>query len=129
MDKLLEALRSKYRSPQAAVEALGLDAALLQPQEKAMPKISPAALVTQAALFTYLQPRLAQDAKIDYNPFVAGITSKNYRSQRPVIANRVKTAAKGKLAQDASLEDLNNLLDALCGNTETADAAAGMPPA
>jgi hypothetical protein len=88
-----------------------------------MPKISPAALVARGALFTYIVPRLAQDAKFDYDAVVKDVTSKNFKEQKQPIIDAI-TAAKDKqiLAKDADISDLANLLDALSPQAEQADA-------
>jgi hypothetical protein len=86
-----------------------------------MPKMSPAALVTRTALFTAIAPRLAKDAKINYNAIVNGITSKNYNARRNQIFAAATLACDGKLAKDADIQDLANLLDALSPDVENAD--------
>jgi hypothetical protein len=93
-----------------------------------MPRITPAGMVAKSALFTYLTPRLAQDAKLDYNRMVAGVTSKNYRAKRGDILKAVHAATKGRLAQDADIQDLANLLDALSPSAGMADAEMATMP-
>jgi hypothetical protein len=137
MDKLVEALKEKYRRPQDALLALGLDAALIEEMSMDKPKItrpganllSPAAMVARAALFTYLRPRLAADSRkgFDFTRLVQGVTSKNYAQANDVIMDRVITSTKGKLAQDADIQDLAALLNALKPDAEIADQTA-MPP-
>jgi 8-oxo-dGTP pyrophosphatase MutT (NUDIX family) len=90
------------------------------------------AAVAQGALMTYLAPKLANDAKIDLTPILAGITVKNYDAKRADIAASIKKATAGKLAQDANLEDLTGLLDALKEVKPSEDEMApnaGMPQA
>jgi hypothetical protein len=142
MDKLVEALKQKYRRPQDALLALGLDAALIEENSMNKPKItrpganllSPAAWVTRAALLTYLHPRLAADSRngFDYARLVQGITSKNYAQSFDTILDRVHTGVKGKLAKDADIADLAALLNALKPDAEvadqTADPMASAPP-
>lgn len=87
-----------------------------QPKEIEMAKKTPlsrAALSLQGALTAYLVPKLAQDAKLDVRGLVAGVTSKNYAAKRAALAKQVQAAAAGKLAQDADLDDLMGLLDAM----------------
>jgi len=67
----------------------------------------------QGALFAFLAPRLAADAKIDLGPIVAPITTKNFAGLKPKIISSVTKATTGKLAADASVEGLAQLLDAL----------------
>ena len=74
--------------------------------------------VSVLALATYLKPRLAMDAKpagIIAQVF-DGVTGKNFKEQRPVIAKRIKTLYKPLLAKDASLEDVEKVLDMLDGH-------------
>jgi hypothetical protein len=101
-----------------------VDAALLtDDKEEIQPmlRMTPAAMVARSALFTYLKPRLAQDAKIDWDSLVKGVSSRNYQQKRSGILLSVKTATKGRLAQDADIMDLANLLDALSPAAEQAD--------
>jgi hypothetical protein len=95
-------------------------------------KLTPAGLVARSALFTYITPQLAMDAagkrpQIDYNAILAGVTSKNFDEKKKGIFNSVKMATKGKLAQDADLGDLAQLLDAFSPEAEQADAMMTEP--
>lgn len=83
--------------------------------------LSRKAAVSQGALMVYLQPKLAKDAKIDLTPFLAGVTSKNFKDKKASIVAGVKDATKGKLAKDATIDDVKALLDNLDG-VETAEA-------
>ena len=95
-----------------------------------MAKLAPAALVARSALFTYLTPRLAQDSQINYTSLVTGVTSKSFRDKKADIVKSVRGATRGKLAQDADIMDLANLLDALSPSVEQADnEVMGAPPA
>lgn len=67
----------------------------------------------QGALTVYLKPLLAQDAQIDLAPALKGVGPKNFKSRKATIASAVTAATQGKLAQDASLDGLVGLLDAL----------------
>lgn len=71
------------------------------------------AAVAHGALIAYLRPKLAQDAKIDLVPALAKITAKNFGDSKASIIASVKSSIKGKLAQDADIEDVTKLLDAL----------------
>ncbi len=66
------------------------------------------AAMVQGALAT-LKPKLAQDAKVDLTSVLAGVTAKNYKAKKPTIAK----AFEGKMAQDADIEDVIELLDQL----------------
>lgn len=72
-----------------------------------------AAAQTQGALAVYLKPKMAKDASIDLAPIVAGVTRKNFKSQVPAIVLGVMRATKGKLAQDADIEDVAEVIEAL----------------
>jgi hypothetical protein len=79
--------------------------------EKTM-KHSKTAVAVAAALGAYLRPKLAQDASIgSLAPIVRGITAKNLKSEMPRLIRAVENKAKGKLAQDADLSDLADVLD------------------
>lgn len=96
-------------------------------------RISPAGMVARGALFTYLTPRLAKDAKVNINALVRGVTSRNYAKSIPAMDKAIKAAVKGKLAKDADISDLAELLNALKPNMTEADAIPmapqGAPPA
>lgn len=62
-----------------------------------------------------VRPILAKDAKIDLMPVFKDITSKNFKSKELVIA--LDSALKGKLAKDASMQHVVDMLDALQGVT------------
>lgn len=76
-------------------------------------KLSPAAAQTRGALAVYLRPKLAIDAAIDFDPFLKGVKTKGYKSSIPGIVLGVMRATKGKLAQDADIEDVAEVIEAL----------------
>lgn len=81
-----------------------------------MPKIAlaPKGAIAAGALFTYLRPRLAQDAQIDLKACLAPMRGgKSFGDVKPKIANAVRSVVKGKLAQDADIDDVAALLDAI----------------
>lgn len=71
------------------------------------------ALVASGALTAYLAPKLAMDAKVDLGPVLEGVTAKTWKAKRADIVAGLAAATKGKLAQDASLDDVVGLLDRL----------------
>jgi hypothetical protein len=73
--------------------------------------LSGAAAHTQGALSMYLRPKLAQDATIDLGPLVSGLTAKNFKANKPVLALGIKGTMHGKLAKDADLSDVEEVLD------------------
>lgn len=72
-----------------------------------------AALMVEGALRGYLTPRLAQDAGLDLRPLVAGITARNWQTQKPHLQTSLLAATTGKLAADADLADVAEMLDQL----------------
>lgn len=86
-------------------------------------KFSPKALVTKGALTAYLVPRLATDHQIakvmDFGTILEGTTAKNFNTKKAIIESCVRAAVRGKLAADADIEDLADLLDALADHDDT----------
>jgi 8-oxo-dGTP pyrophosphatase MutT (NUDIX family) len=78
-----------------------------------------------------LAPKLAQDQKIDITPVFKGVSGKNFKAKLPAIKKALAKATEGKLAQDASLDDINLLLDKLDGGEVEegldADPNSGLP--
>ena len=72
--------------------------------------LSRKATATLGALIAYLRPKVAQDAKINLYPLMAELTSKNFKDKKAAI---IKGLSDIKLAKDASIEDVAQLLDAL----------------
>lgn len=82
--------------------------------------LSPRTAVALGALQVYLPPKLAKgQAMPDLRRLIAGA------STGKIMADRVKRAVQGRLAQDADLEDLSNIIDALKGGEEV--DVAGQP--
>jgi len=128
MSKLLDAIKRKYRTPREAIEALGLDSRDLDAdlmagdsansaavgknrKESGMSIKSKAALLTCLGLASLLRPKLAQDAALDLRPILKGITADNFSGSKPAILRRLQVALKGKLAKDASIGEVAELLD------------------
>jgi hypothetical protein len=61
----------------------------------------------------YLAPKLAMDAKVDLSPAVVALTKSNFAAKKAGIITQLRDLTKGKLAADASLDDVTQLLDAL----------------
>jgi len=101
-------------SGRAGADVFVADQALKPKETAAMaktPVLSRKASVAHGAILAYLRPKLAQDAKIDITAILKDVTAKNYN---PVtIADGLKKAATGKLAQDADISDVVYLLDTL----------------
>ena len=130
MSKLMDALREKYRTPQDAVRALGLDpnvfgndSALpqqathpsrttlnLQLENKTMPQtLSKKALRVRGVLHAVLKPQFAADKMPDLDKILIGVTAKNYTTKKPLIT----AAIKSHMAADAGVAALVELLDSL----------------
>src|SRR5271157_601897 len=145
MSKLSEALKKKFRTPQEVIRALGLDenlvvgdAALGGNEENDMvmqltPKAAMAAGMFLGRYGAKLQSAgMAMDtASTLFNPIFAGITSKNFGAQRPALDAALRAALKGKLANDADISDVTELLQAIEGVEAGADtvteANSGLP--
>jgi hypothetical protein len=119
MSELADALRRKYGTPAAAVAALGLDQSLLSQETKTV-TLSPQALMARRVLQNYLRPRLAQDARVDYDAILKDVSERNWKPQE--IARSVKSRVRSKLAQDADLTEIAKALAAV------APTLAGVDP-
>lgn len=96
-------------------------------------KLSPRATVAKGALMLYLAPRMAQDAAVDLHTPLKGVTAKNFKGKARAIAADIQKALKGKLAQDADVDDLADVLEELGEMLEQEDNGGGgeenqMPP-
>lgn len=78
-----------------------------------MPSITRGGAAALTAISLYLKPKLAQDAKIDLSSVLAKVTAANFKASQPAIVAGIKKATEGKLAQDASLEDVGEVIEAL----------------
>ena len=83
--------------------------------------LSRKATVAQGALMVYLQPLLAMDAKIDLGAGLKGINAKNFAKKKGTLTAFVTKSVEGKLAQDASLDGLEKVID-MIEKTEVAGA-------
>lgn len=107
-----------------------------QPKEPVMAKRNTAptpraALLASGALTTYLRPKLAADKAIDVAPLVAGVTKASFKASIPKIKAALDAAMKGKLAQDADLDEVTEVLEAIAPLIEALsdDEPAGGDPA
>lgn len=79
----------------------------------------------------FLAPLLAQDKAIDIpvtvTPLLKGLTAKNFKTRKQAIVDGITTATKGKLAQDANIDGLVELIDAL-GGTAVAEGRDDVDP-
>ncbi len=87
--------------------------------------ISRKAALAMGALTPYLAGKLAADAKISILPTLATVTAKTWAADKLRIKVALDAACKGKLAADADLEDVMELLGTLDEVTdEVADLVA-----
>lgn len=75
--------------------------------------LSPKAAVAKGALIVFLRPLLAADAQIDLNPILLGINQANFSDKKASIFTAIQTLLQGKLAKDAKLDGVTELLNAL----------------
>ena len=120
MSKLLEALRTKYRSPQEVVLALGLDADILNAdktelanrKEKNMKhRMTRQTAIAVGVLASYIRPKLAADQKFDLRPLFKGVTADNFIEKKPGIVKQINKIFKPKLAKDATIGEISELMD------------------
>lgn len=84
-----------------------------------MKGLSRKAALAKGALAVYLQPKIAQDAKITKEEgnavaaVLASVTAKNWPAKKSAIVAAVTKAMTGKLAADADLDDMPGMLDNL----------------
>lgn len=69
--------------------------------------------VAAIALDTYLRPKLVKDVKIDLSKLLIGKTGKSWATSKPQIKLGLDAAVKDKLAKDADISDVIEMLDRL----------------
>jgi chemotaxis protein histidine kinase CheA len=122
------ALREKFKTPGDALKALGLDESLIKAStENLMSKPTRFAANTLLLTAGYLAPLLAKDAKIDLMPIFKDVTRKSFKAKPITMA--LDGALKGKLAKDADISHVAEMLDHLerAKPEEGADEAASEP--
>lgn len=88
------------------------DSNTLNPSEIPKMKQSKTAIAVAGALGAYIRPKLAQDSALgDLTTFLKGVSRKNLKSEQPRIVRAMQNHFKGKLAQDANLEDLKEVIE------------------
>jgi hypothetical protein len=87
-----------------------MEAILMATKSKLM---SRTACISLGALAAFLSPKLAKDAKLDITPAFSALTAKNFKEQKPKIVAALTKLTAGKLAQDADLDGIVELLDKL----------------
>ena len=69
------------------------------------------AAMVMGGIAGFMKPRMAKDAQIDWRKLLGTVTSKNFAAKKGVIVAGLKEQTKGKLAKDASIDGLVELLD------------------
>lgn len=121
------ALVEEGRAGADVVVGDSMETVLMSTKSKLM---SRTAAVSLGALAVFLAPKIAQDAKLDITPALAGLTAKNFKTEKPKIVERLTALTKDKLAKDASLEGVVELLDRLesvAGDEPPQDANSSLP--
>jgi hypothetical protein len=75
--------------------------------------LSRQALIASGALGAYLPPKMATDAKLDFNSILKGVTAKNWKASKAKIKVALDKALEGKLAADADISDVVEMLNRL----------------
>lgn len=108
------------------------DSKLLEnPKMSGKKKLSAKAIAVKGALLGFLTPKLAQDAQMgDLTAIVGSVKAATYaKDKQNIVAKITKAFVPGeKLAQDADLDGLVNLLDALSGDDMDDQALDEDPP-
>jgi hypothetical protein len=128
MSALGDALKKKYRTPQEAVRALGLDENILS-KESDMAKATRFGEMVLALAGSQIAPLLAQDQKITLSKdLFAPLTSKNFKDGKTKLLAGVRIAMDGKLksgvALDASMEKIGKAFDDFSSNMGSMDEPA-----
>jgi 8-oxo-dGTP pyrophosphatase MutT (NUDIX family)/preprotein translocase subunit Sec61beta len=87
-------------------------------------RLTPQAALVKGALVAHFMPKMAFDVRVDLDPILAGVTRQNYRTQRPVLTAALREVYRGKLANDADIEDVTRLLEQIEGVEAGEDNAA-----
>lgn len=129
-DELPSGLDPEARNGPAGPENSGGSISYVEFSMSKTTKLSLMAATATGALMTYLKPKLAQDAKIDLTPILAGVTAKNFKAKQTDIMSGLTTATSGKLAKDATLDGVADVLTALDGlGLDEMEANSGTPMA
>jgi uncharacterized protein len=108
----------------ALVEAgrAGPDVLVHDTRENIMPLASRKALIVKGALAAYLKPKMLPGTVLALDSVLGSVNGANWKTQKPVVLAAVTALAKPKLAQDASLDDLDRFIGALDAEEEDKEA-------
>lgn len=96
------------------------DSNTINPSEIPKMKLSKTAVAVAGALGAHIRPKLAQDAALgDISTFLKGVTAKNLKSEQPRILRALQNRFQDKLAQDADLSDLKDVIEVFCDPKES----------
>lgn len=84
--------------------------------------LSRKALFASGALRAYFLPKLANDAAIDLNPALLNVTAENWDAKQDDIIKSISEIVAGKLAQDADVDGVKELLKTV-GKSDTGPEA------
>lgn len=87
--------------------------------------LSRKAAVLLGALVGYLKPKMATDAKVNFYPIMAGLKKGDFKSQEKMIIEGLSKELDGKLAEDASVEDIRELIFAMDAEPACLEPSAG----
>jgi len=91
------------------------DSNTINPSEIPKMKQSKTAIAVAGALGAHIRPRLAADAAmVDLSTTLKGVTRKNLKSETSRIIRALENRFAGKLAQDADLKDLKDVIEVFC---------------
>ena len=85
-------------------------------------------IVAAATLLAGLRNKLAEDATIDLAPALKGVTGKTWPTLRAKLLTSLPKQLAGKLAQDADLDDLPQILEIIDAIAKEDVDVAGDPP-
>jgi hypothetical protein len=109
--EIVAALKAKGMTPREVAKALGLDEALLT-RENIMNRPTRLAAVSLAVIKRATEPLLAMDAKVEFMPVVADLTTKNFKPK--LVVDRLRKVIRGKtIAKDADLGHVETALKML----------------
>lgn len=75
--------------------------------------LSQKAAVAKGVLLGALRPILANDAKVDLNEILSGVTQANFKDKKASIFETITKATVGKLIKDANLNSVSLAMDQL----------------
>lgn len=85
-------------------------------------RVSTRSALLMGALMGHVSPLLAKDTKIDWKPIATALRGKDFATRKAAVVTELRTQTKDKLAKDASIEGVAQLLDMIeCNKPEGVD--------